>query len=386
MKKLACLVTALGLAAALAGCGPKPGPAAEALPEAEAPTVEERLEVARAYMEEGRVGDAARLYESVLEENSGSFEANLNLGLALMTMEDGRHKNERDYTEVRKHFRAARDIKADDPGPYLYLGTLDFREENYRQAIDNLDVAARLDPASEPAHEMLGMSLIEYGSAGRGKAELLRTLEINPGNANANLEVGKIHESGGEYESAREHLERALSANPNLDMAIYVLERVYYNLGLHDMAEETCKKFLEHYPKDIQSLETLGNIYRSQERTGEMIEVYEDLTKIRPKNTTYWSPLVQHYVDMENYAKAKKVLEAALKENPYYAYGNIHYGQVLLRYGDESYDDGDKMKALQYYGQAKLHFEKAKIDDRYVKSAFQLSDQANLRIDRASSR
>ena len=386
MGKLATYVAAACLAVVLAGCGPKPEPAQAPPVEAEPPTLEETLEAARSYMEEGRVGDAARLYETVLEENSGSFEANLNLGLALMTMQEGRHENERDYSEAKEHFRAAKGINGGDYRPYLYLGTLDFREENYRQAIDNLDMAASLEPANEAAHEMLGISLIKYGSAERGKSELVRTLEINPANASANLEVGMIYEKEGAYEQARKHLERALEANPNLDMADYALERVYYNLGLYGRAEETCKEFLKHYPKDIQSLETLGNIYRSQGRTSEMIEVYEDLTEIRPDNTTYWSPLVQHYMDAEDYKKAKKVLEAALKENTYYAYGNIRYGQVLLHYGDESFDGGDKLNALQYYGQAKLHFEKAKVDDRYLDAAFQLIDQANLRIDKASAR
>jgi tetratricopeptide (TPR) repeat protein len=385
MRNLEKYLLAGCLAALVAGCGPKPEPAPEAPPE-EVPTVEERLEVARVYMEEGRVGDAAHLYESVLAENAGSFEANLNLGLALMTMEDAKYANQRDYTEVRRHFEAAKSLKGDDARPYLYLGTIDFRQENYREAIANLEVAARLDPSSEPAHEMLGLSLIEFGSTERGKKELLRTVEINPDNADANLELGKLYEKDGQYGTARTHLERALAANLNLDMATYVLERVYYNLGLYEKAEETCERFLEHYPDDLQSLETLGNIYRSRGRTEEMIEVYTKLTEIRPDNTTYWSPLVQHYMDAEDYKKAEKTLEAALKENTYYAYGNIRYGQVLLHYGDEAYDSGDKMTALQNYGQAKLHFEKAKVDDRYVETAFKLIDQANLRIDKASTR
>jgi tetratricopeptide (TPR) repeat protein len=385
MKKVAAYMIGAGLIALAAGCGPKPAPAPEAPPE-EVPTVQERLEAARAYMEEGRVGDAARLYERVLEENAASFEANLNLGLALMAMEDGKHENQRDYARVRQRFMAAKAIKGDDPRPYLYIGTLDFREGDYPGAIENLEVAASLDPASESAHELLGLSLLEYGSAGRARAQLEKTVGINPDNASANLELGRIYEKEGRYETARAHLERALETNPNLDAGTYVLERVYYNLGLYDSAERACKRFLEYYPEDIQSLETLGSIYRSQGRTAEMIDVYERLTEIRPDNTTYWSPLVQHYMDIEDYEKAEKTLEAALKENTYYAYGNVRYGQVLMHYGDRSYEDGDKLQALQYYGQAKLHFEKAKVDDRYVKTAFQLIDQANLRIDRASTR
>ena len=384
LEAAACIV-AIGLAA-LTGCGPKPEPVPEAPPEEEIVTIERTLEVARAYMDEGRVGEAADLYERVMEEDSRSFEANLNLGIALMTMEDARHENERDYARVREHFRTARDVRDDVPGPHFYLGMVEFKEKKYSQAIESLEVAARLDPGNESAHEMLGISLVAYGSEERGKGHLERTLKINPDNAVANLELGKIYEKEGRYESAGMHLERALAANPNLDLATYLLQRIYYNLGSYDRAEEMCMRFLRHYPDDIQSLETLGNIYRSQDRTDEMLEVYEKLTGIRPDNTTYWSPLVHHYMEQEDYERARDVLEDALEENPYYAYGNIRYGQVLLHYGDESLDDGDTMRALNLYGQAKLHFEKAKVDDRYVSAAFQLIDQANGRIDKASSR
>ncbi len=385
MKRFARYAAAAAAAVMVAGCGPKPGPAPEAPPEA-APTVEDRLDAARAYMDEGRVGDAARLYEEVLAENAGSFEANLNLGLALITMEDGKHANERDYTEARKHLETAKALRSTDARPYFQLGMLDFAAGDYRGAIENLEVAVDLDPANERSHETLALALLEHGSAERARTELMRTVAINPDNAAANLELGKIYEREGRYETARVHLERALGAAPNLDEATYALERVYYNLGLHDRAEEACKRFLEYYPEDLQSLETLGNIYRSGGHTAEMIETYTRLTRIRPDNTTYWGPLIQHYMDVEDYGAAEKTLEAALEENPYYAYGNIRYGQVLLHYGDEAYDAGDKMEALQYYGGAKLHFEKAKIDDRFLETAFRLIDQANARIHKASAR
>jgi tetratricopeptide (TPR) repeat protein len=380
----------LGIAVAFStimwGCGPKPVPEkAPARPEV-VPTAEERLDMARAYMEAGRVGDAALQYEAVLAENSNSFDANLDLGLALMTMENAKFENERDYTRIRQHLRAAMDIKPEDPRPYEYLGELDLKEKKYGQAIEYLRTAADLEPDSERVHEMLGVSLIEYGSAERGREELERTLAINPRNERANLEIGEIYEAQGENRAALDHLERALASNPNLDRATYVLERVYYNLGYYGKAEKACSEFLEHYPDDIQSLEILANIYRIEKRTGEMLEVYTRLTEVRPDNTAYWSPLVQYYMDSEDYAAAEKVLEKALEENPYYAYGNIRYGQLLMRRGDERLDEGDRMHALQLYSQAKIHFEKAKVDDRYISTAFQLIDQANIRIDGASGR
>ena len=88
-----------------------------------------------------------RITEIYGPESSGKTTLALNLGLALMTMEDARYENQRDYTGVRKHFEKAKALKSDDARPYLYLGTLDYREEDYRGAIDNLEVAAGLDPS-----------------------------------------------------------------------------------------------------------------------------------------------------------------------------------------------------------------------------------------------
>jgi tetratricopeptide (TPR) repeat protein len=386
LRRISGIVLPVIIAGLIANCGPRPEPAAP-VPAAEpVPTAAEKLEAARAYMSEGRVGDAARLYESVLEENSGSFEANLNLGLALMTMQEGRYENERDYSGARRHFEAARAIDPGDPRPYLYLGTLDFRAENLAGAVANLEKAAALDPGSEDAHKMLGLALVEYGSEDRAREELEKALAINPDDAEANLALGRIYEAGGDYGGARALLERALTENPNLDMATYSLERIYYNLGLFEDAEEACRRFLKHYPDDQQSLETLGNIYRLEERTKDMVDVYARLTRIRPDNTTYWSPLIQYYMDTGDYAMAGKTLRAALKENPYYAYANIRYGQLLMQDGDEAYQSGDGMRALSLYGQAKVHFEKAKVDDRYIQTAFQLIDQVDLRIHKASTR
>jgi tetratricopeptide (TPR) repeat protein len=390
MSRFGTIIIAFGVAAGVAGCGPKPEappPAVSpATPEEQVMTVQERVELARVYMDQGRVSDAAEHYRKILGEEPHNLEANLNLGIALVTMENAKFENDRDYSEARQYFAAARDIKGDDPRIYVYQGTLNFKEEDYEGAIDALSVAVDLDPGNESAHEMLGLSFIELGRHDEGKDELLKTVEINPASEAANLTLGEIYAKENRNGPAMRHLEAALETNPNLDMATYLLERVYYNEGLYQKSEARCRHFLEFYPEDTQSLEILGNIYRRQKRTEEMLEVYTRLARIRPDNTTYWSPIIQHYTDTEAYDQARDILEKSLEHNPYYAYGNIHYGKVLMYYGDVSVERGNKQEALHLYSRAKDRLQRAKIDDRYESAASQLIAQIESRIKRASKR
>jgi tetratricopeptide (TPR) repeat protein len=386
MKILKRTTVIIGLAAVVASCGPKPPPETPITPEEPVITTEARLEVARAFMDRGRVGEAADHYRQILEEDPQSFEANLNLGIALATMEDAKFENERDYTAARLPLLAARAARPEDARPYIHIGALDFKSRAYRAAIENLSVAIRLDPRSEQAHEMLGVSYLELGMDKAAREELEATLGLNPANETANFEVGKIYESQGSNRLAMVHLEQALQANPNLDMATWLLERIYYEEGLFDRAEAACGRFLRFHPEDIQSLEILGWIYKRQERTSDMLEIYTRLTDIEPDNTGYWSPLVQHYMERNDYENARPILEQSLQHNPYYAYGNVRYGQVLMHYADERLRDGRTQEGLQLLSEALGHLDRARVDDRYHTTALELIERVRSRIRTTSGR
>jgi tetratricopeptide (TPR) repeat protein len=366
---------------ATAGCGPRPEVPPPEPPEAEQViSPEERLGLAAALMEQGRVGEAADHYREVLNQAPGDFEANLNLGISLWTMEEAGFKNERDYAEAETYFVKAAEADGADPRPHLYLGKIEFEREAYGAAIDHLSVAAGLDPASESAHEMLGLALIEIGREEAATRELRETLEINPKNQAANLALGKIYEARDMNGLAVDHLERALEANPNLDVATYILERAYYEEGEYRKAEAKCKHFLRYHPGDIQSLEILGWTYELQGRTAEKLEIYDMLTQAMPENTSYWSPLIQHHMEAGEYTKAGEILERALEYNPYYAYGNVRYGQVLMHYGEQSLQGGNRVEARRLFSLARDHLRKAKIDDRYTGAATQLISQVENRL------
>jgi tetratricopeptide (TPR) repeat protein len=381
------VLAAAGVFMMLTGCAsrPEPPPVEEPAP-AEEPVLstEETLLEANGYLEGGRVGEAAKLYEEVLKQDPDNFEANLGTGIALLTMEEARFQNQRDYAVIRPHLEAARDARPEDPRPYVYLGTISYAEKNHPAAIRHLSAAAGLDPGDAGVHELLGLSLVEAGRTGEAKTEFHRALSIDPSLANANLELGKIYERAGSNEKARAYLEKALVEDPNLHLAAYYLQRVYYGAKLYDLAESKCRRFLEFYPDDIQSLEILGNIYRLEDRGEDMFKVYTRLTRIEPGNTSYWSPVIQYLTDGKAYEAAREILEEALTHNPYYAYGNVHYGKVLLHFGEESAKTGNRKQARQLYSQAREHLERALVDDRYEATAIKLIEAVDRRMDALS--
>jgi tetratricopeptide (TPR) repeat protein len=368
-----------------AGCGPKPPEEVPVTPPAEAaPTTEERIAAAREYMDAGRIGEAAREYAEVLDRDTDNFEAHLNLGVALLRMEDARFENERDYTRIREHLVEASRLRPRDPRPHFYLGRIGFTAGDYREAMPHLSRAVELEPSDEEALEVLALAYLEIGDAARARTHLGRLVELNPRNPTANLELGKIYEQEGSNRLAMEHLERALAANPNLDMALYLLERVYYEEKLYDRAIEACRAFLRLHPDDIQSLEILGNVHRLQKNDQDMLETYGRLARLRPKNTSYWSPLIAYHMRARDYQAAKSILEEALASVPLYAYGNIQYGQVLMQLAHQNHRAGKQKEALDLYLRAGEHLGKAMYDDRYSTEASHLLHHVEKRIERLS--
>jgi cytochrome c-type biogenesis protein CcmH/NrfG len=379
------LALTLGGACLFTGCGPKPDrvETPEAEPEHEA-TLEDQLASAEEYMADGRVGEAAERYEAILMRDPESFEATLNLAVALKTMEDARYLNDRDYGEIRNLLVRAESLEPGDPRPHLLLGTIEFEKGNYGTAIGHLRRADALDAGNSLVHEMLGISLIKTGDPAGGETELREVIRTDPENQAANFHLGKIYEEQGRSVEAAVHLEQALEANPNLDMATYLLSRIYYETKHYVKAEAKCREFLRHHPDDIQSLEILGRIYRQEGRAEEMVDVYGRLAELRPENTLYWSPVVEHYMDAEDYERARGVLEESLTHNPYYAYGNVRYGQVLMHYGDQALRTGRKQESAALYRKAEEHLQRARVDDRYEDAALKLIDMARRRIKKAS--
>lgn len=134
------------------------------------------------------------------------------------------------------------------------------------------------------------------------------------------------------YDLAEENLKKSLNLNPKNGDAMFVLAHLYMQQKRYDESEALLKQLRESYPNYPGVDKMLEDVRRM--RTGEpdeyeaaqkamkakkydkAIEHWQNLAKIDPKNSEYFSQMGNAYNQKKEYGKAEQNLKQSLKLNP----------------------------------------------------------------------
>ena len=111
--------------------------------------------------------------------------------------------------------------------------------------------ALELDPSYLSARDAYARALRELGRAVDAREVLEVTLELNPGNARAELALGELDLQDQAFETARENLERALELDPQRIETHRALAQVYLVLGDREAANRHAQASQEDRPERI---------------------------------------------------------------------------------------------------------------------------------------
>jgi tetratricopeptide (TPR) repeat protein len=121
----------------------------------------------------------------------------------------------------------ARDPKSDKA--YYMLGRACARRGDLGGALEAYQEAARLHP--DPSYFVsLGKTLAKSDS-GRARTAYEQALALDPSDAEAHLELGRLFVEMTKFSDARTQLEKALSLEPDYYEADYLLGRLLYRMG-----------------------------------------------------------------------------------------------------------------------------------------------------------
>jgi len=262
-------------------------------------------------------------------------------------------------------------------------GLRDFAKQKYPEAIVSFSRALQVEPRFADAHYKLAQCHERQGNWGAGIRELQRTIELQPDNWHAQIDLGQIVLAGGKSQDAKDRAAAVLHTDPkNLDAQLLLSNadtllgnlkdavreaqdavamapeqvKPYINLaiieqkaGADDQAELTLKKAQSVDLSSPAPVMALGSLYARHSRWPEAQAQFQSAITLAPADPQPRSALAALYLKQGDTSAAEKVFTDAKQQVPdnpaiyrllgdyYMAQGNLtaalaEFGALSTRY------------------------------------------------------
>ena len=219
--------------------------------------------------------------------------------------------------------------------PYLALGYLNFKNGNYRKAIDYYKKSIELYPTAE-AYNNLAYALTKLKTSNdTAVIQLLKeSISLKPGNYKAYLNIGDIYFIKKDYNEALKYYQKALDVNPKFSAAHLGIGIIDERLGRTSAALERYRTALKFDPLNREALYSLGTLYLNTAQYVNAIITLERLISLSANNPDVYYNLGLCYYYIGDYKKAMEAYQQSLKINPYKADVHNSMGVSLLMMGE----------------------------------------------------
>lgn len=284
-------------------------------------------------------------------------------------------------TAALEKFPAAADLWADQARYY-------YTEENYEEAQVSAEKVIELDPHHFSGLIFLAAVYQEKEQDEVAEQYLQQLLTFYPNASSARLEVARYYLRGGDYAQAMNYVEQALIIDPDRPGALTMRGQIYLIVGNFLRAARDLKRSLELRPQDSFTHLLLSQTYFSDEKIDQakeqaqkalefdryfesyyahMLLVFialqeEDVAEAENQMALYaekiknpasfatsfqYEPLVDIYLELEQFDEVISAAEAGLELDENYAYLYYMRGLAHLYQGDEEAGKADLAQALE---------------------------------------
>jgi predicted O-linked N-acetylglucosamine transferase (SPINDLY family) len=239
-------------------------------------TVQEALAVAWRYHDAGRMEEAKRICQQILQVAPGHAEAAHLLGL--VAYQEGNRPLAAEYLQ--------RAIALDGRQPHYHnnlgevyrgLGKIPEAAACYRRALE-------LKPGYAEAHSNLGNALAAQGDFDGAIACYRRSIELQPALAEAHYNLGNALALQGRLDEAAASFQRAAELGPGAAEVYNNLGAVWKVQGKLDEAAECFERALQWRPGAAEIYSNLGGVWLEKGMYGEAIACYQRALAATPTN------------------------------------------------------------------------------------------------------
>jgi tetratricopeptide (TPR) repeat protein len=268
----------------------------------------DELTTAIHYHQQGRLDQAARIYQSILVRQADHADALHLLGVA--AFQQGRP--ERAVELIGRAIAVNPSVAAFHANlaeAYRALGRLD-------QAVGCCQLALRLQPDYPEAANNLGLAWLAQGNASAAAEQLGTALRLRPGVAMFHNNLGNALRLLGEKEQAVERFRQALRLDPDLAEAHCNLGQISLELHRLDEAAFHCREAVRlrsHFP---EAHNNLGNVLREQGKLPEARTCYVEALRLNPNLAMTYNNMGQALQEENALDDARRWFDQAVQLEP----------------------------------------------------------------------
>jgi tetratricopeptide (TPR) repeat protein len=203
-----------------------------------------------------------------------------------------------------------------DPKKFVAQGNQSFDQGKYPDALIYYGRALQLDPRLAEAHFKIAQTHLKMKSWNAAFGELRRTVELQPDNWAAQLELGRLELAGGKQKDSKDRAQLILKSQPNNVDSQLLLADADAALGNTKEAIEDANAAIAMAPERASSYLNLAQILI---RAGNLKDAETNLLKAQSldsKSTLSYMVLGALYFQQKRFADSEKQFQTAVSVTP----------------------------------------------------------------------
>jgi tetratricopeptide (TPR) repeat protein len=231
-------------------------------------------------------------------------------------------------------FREALRLRPDAPMVHNNLGNALRLLGDKAQAVASFRQALRINPALAEAHSNLGQLLLELHQPDEAAGHCREAVRLRPDLPDAWNNLGNVLREQGQLREARACYAEALRLNPNLALTYSNMGQALQEEGKLDDAVGWYQRGLQLDPGSARIHCNLASALEEQDRHGEAGAAYETALRLDPGHAEGHSGLGSVLHEQGHFEEAKARFREAIRLQPDLAAAHCNLGTVLEELND----------------------------------------------------
>jgi tetratricopeptide (TPR) repeat protein len=224
---------------------------------------------------------------------------------------------------------------------YYQLGCAYYNGERYKEAIEVLQKAVRLNSGHDDIFYKLGLAFSQLGEYQTALGHLEKARSISPTRGDIHYALGVVLGELKQTERAVQAYQEAVKYRPDDAASYFNLGVVYGKLGCFEDEKAAYQRAIALDPKDIQAQINLGAAYFRELENEKSLLTYQSALQSDPDNALALYGLARCYSNLDQYPSAIAAFKRAITLKPDFGVAYEYLGLTYFQMGqlDEAIDN-----------------------------------------------